>query len=192
MKRLGLIVFAAVLASCPLVLQAQSFSFSGGGLYASLSGSDFQGTNAGIGPELQFRYHAASGFSIGGGVQYTSHDVDGISENYGVTGFFVEPRYAFQVQSSSIHPYLGARLALLNQKIEVSGIGKVTGSGTAFGASGGILLRLASAARLDIGVTWAKVSFGDAELDGTTIPDSDASGSALALRAAVVFQFGKK
>lgn len=190
MQRLRFV--AAILSICPLVLEAQSFSFSGGGLYATLSGSDFQGTNAGMGPEVQFRYHAASGFSIGGGVQYTSHDVDGISENYGITGFFVEPRYAFQAQSSSIQPYLGARLAFLNQKLEVTGFGKFTGSGTALGASGGLLVRLSSAAQLDIGVTWATVSFGDAELDGTTIPDSDASGSALALRAGVVFQFGKK
>ena len=64
---------AALLFACgPVLLPAQSFSLGGGGVYASLNGSDFDGFGSGLGVDAQFRYHARGGVSIGGGVQYTS------------------------------------------------------------------------------------------------------------------------
>lgn len=192
MRSYRLAVVTAFLACGPVLLHAQSFSFSGAGLYATLSGSDFDGIDAGLGGELQFRYHAATGFSIGGGLQYTSHGVDGISENFGVRGFFADVRYAFQNQSSSsITPYLGARAVLTHYSISSSGT-DVTASGTAFGPTGGILIRLAPTTQLDVGIAWFSVHFGDAEVNGTAQPDTDSSGSSLALRAGVVIGFGKK
>ncbi len=151
----------ALLFACgPVLLSAQSFSFSAGGIYAALNGSDFDGINAGVGGDLLLRYHAASGLSIGGGVQYTSHGIDGIDPNFGVTGFFADARYAFERKlSASITPYVGARVVLASYNVSQSG---------------------------------TSVHFGDAKVNGATQSGTKSSGSSLALRAGVVFGFGKK
>lgn len=191
--RLYRVAAVTVLLGCgPVLLPAQSFSFSGAGLYATLSGADFDGVNAGLGGDVQLRYHAARGISIGGGVQYTSHSVDGINENFGVTGFFADARYAFQGGSSlSVTPYLGARVVLTHYSISSSG-SDLKASGTAFGPAGGMLIRLTPATQLDVGLVWYSVHFGDAELNGTTQSGTDSNGSSLALRAGVVIGFGKR
>ncbi len=176
----------------PVLLPAQSFSFSGSGLYATLNGSDFAGINAGLGVDLQLRYHAKGGVSVGGGFQYTSHGIDGFSEKYGVSAFFGEVRYAFErAASPSLTPYLGARIALAHYGIS-SGGSELKANGTAFGPTGGLLVRLNPTTQLDVGVAWFSIHFGDAELDGSTQPDTKSSGSALALRVGVAFGFGKK
>src|SRR6266487_2885124 len=78
---------AALLFACgPVLLHAQGFSLSGGGVYASLNGSDFDGFGSGLGVDAQFRYPAA-------GVQYTSHDITGVDPNLGVRAFFADVRY---------------------------------------------------------------------------------------------------
>lgn len=181
----------ASLACYPVFLSAQSFSLGAGGLYAALNGSDFDGINAGWGGDVQFRYHAARGLSIGGGVQYTSHGVDGFNENYGVRAFFADARYAFERPSSpSVTPYLGARVALAHYGVS-SGGNELTADGAAFGPVGGLLIDLTPTTQVDFGIAWFSVNFGDAQLNGTTQSGTDSHGSALALRAGVVFGFGK-
>lgn len=192
MRSYRLAALTGFLACGPVLLPAQSFSFSAGGLYAALNGADFDGIDAGLGGDLQFRYHAARGFSIGGGVQYTSHGIDGISENFGVRGFFADARYAFERPSSpSITPYLGARVVLTHYSASSGGT-DATADGTAFGPAGGMLIRLTPATQLDLGIVWFSVHFGDAEVNGTPQSGTDSNGSALALRAGVVIGFGKK
>jgi hypothetical protein len=187
------VAVALVFLVCgPVLLPAQGFSFSGAGLYAALNGSDFEGINAGLGGDLQFRYQATRGVSIGGGFQYTSHGIEGFSENFGVRAFFVDGRYAFeQAAASSVTPYLGVRVALAHYGVS-SGGNELAANGTAFGPIGGLLVRLTPTAQLDIGMAWFAVHFGNAEINGSQQPDSKSSGSALALRAGVVFGFGKK
>ena len=184
---------AALLFACgPVVLPAQSFSFGGGGVYASLSGSDFDGIGSGLGVDVLFRYHARGGISIGGGVQYTSHDIDGVDPNFGVRAFFADVRYAFETaNSSSITPYIGARAALAHYGVSQGGT-SVSGNGTAFGPAGGMLIRLAPTTQLDAGIVWYSIHFGNASVNGAEQAGTKSSGSALTLRAGVVFGFGKK
>lgn len=182
-----------VLVACaPVLLCAQSFSFSASGMYATLSGADFAGINAGLGGDLQFRFHAARGFSVGGGAQYTSHGIDGVSENFGVRAFFVDARYAFPGASSvSVTPYVGGRVGLARYGISAGG-STLSANGTAFGPVGGILVRLSPAAQLDVGFAWFSTHFGDYSIDGNEQSGTDTNGTALALRAGVVFGFGKR
>jgi hypothetical protein len=192
MRSYRLAAVIVLLACGPVLLPAQSFSFAGGGVYASLSGSDFDGINGGLGIDAQFRYHARGGVSVGGGVQYTSHGIDGLDPNFGVRAFFADLRYSFENASSpSITPYIGARAALAHYGISQGG-NSASANGTAFGPAGGMLIRLAPAAQLDVGIVWYSVHFGNISANGTEQPDTKSSGSALALRAGVSFGFGKK
>jgi hypothetical protein len=192
MRSYRLAALAVLLACGPTSLPAQSASFSAGGLYAALNGSDFDGINPGLGGELQFRYHTARGFSIGGGVQYTSHGLEGFSENFGVRAFFADARYAFAPPSSpSVKPYLGFRAALAHYGISSGGT-DITAYGTAFGPLGGLLIQLGSTTQLDVGLAWFSVNFGNFSVNGAEQADTKASGSALAVRAGVVVGFGKK
>ncbi len=169
--------------------QARGFSLEGAGLYADVSGDDFSGTNAGVGFDAQARFSWGA-FSLGAGVQYSSHGLDGLSENLGVRGFFAEPRYAFPTAAGNLTPYLVGRLALLHERIEV-GSSKAEANGTAFGGGGGLAIRLASTVDLSVSVLYAAVSFGDVELNGTEQPNTDTSGSTLALRAGIAVKFGR-
>lgn len=191
MKRLHLALAAAVLAA-PVVGAAQTrpaLSIGVAGLYASLSGDDFQGTNAGMGLDAQFRV-AFTAFSIGGGFQFTSHDVDGADNNLGVRGIFLEPRYQF-AGSPALTPYVMGRVSLNKESLEDQGDDFEAG-GTAFGAGGGLLVRATPSLRVDIGVSLHSVSFGDVEINGVEVPNSDASGSALVVRVGVLFALGRR
>ena len=184
---------AALLLACgPVLLTAQSFSFSAGGIYAALNGSDFDGINAGLGVDGQLRYHTRGGVSVGAGIQYTSHGIDGFDPNFGVRAFFADFRYSFEnASSSSITPYIAARGALAHYGVSQGG-NSATANGTAFGPAGGMLIRLAPTMQLDVGIVWYSVHFGNISANGTEQPDTKSSGSALALRAGVAFGFGKK
>src|SRR5256885_15453543 len=122
MRPYRLTLVTLCLALAPVVLPSQGFSFAATGMYASLSGSDFNGINSGLGVDAQLRYHAAKGFSIGAGLQYTSHGISGFSEHFGVRGIFADGRYTFASKSSpNLEPYLGLRIALAHYSVASGG-----------------------------------------------------------------------
>ncbi len=158
MRSPGVVIVAALCVAGVRPAGAQ-VSFNVAGLYVSLSGSDFQGTNAGIGADGQVRFRLApSPITLGIGAQYTTHSVDGISENFNVWGVFVEPRYAFPSGASQVKPYLAARGGYLHQGIS-SGGNSLSADGFDIGAGGGILVGLGGV-DLDIGFLFALVNFG--------------------------------
>ncbi|MGH7612931.1 MAG: hypothetical protein ACREMW_02675 [Gemmatimonadales bacterium] len=159
-------------------------SFGVAGLYASLSGNDFQGTNAGFGGDLQVRGGLGSSFSLGGGVQFTSHSTD-ISANWKVIGLFAEPRYLFKTSSSRVSPLLTGRLGWIRESIS-SGGNDGSASGYFFGFGGGMLVGLGGSAALDMSVVFASVNFGDLQVNGSNSGFSP-SGTSLAIRAGLLF-----
>jgi hypothetical protein len=185
----GLVFLVLLVVGQPAVLRAQQFSFAGSAVYASLNGDDYAGINAGVGLDLQLRYHAGRGFSVAGGFQYTSHGLEGIDESFGVRGYFADARYTFAPQSSpSVKPYIGGRFAVTHWSIAAAGT-NATADGTALGPVGGLLIGLGPSTRLDVGLAFLAVRFGDTEFDGVAQPDSDTSGSTLALRLGVAFNW---
>jgi hypothetical protein len=87
------------------------FGVEGGVLYATVDGSDFEGTSAGMGFQIQGRL-LLQGVSLGAGLLRTSHAVEGSTDNLVVTGFLFEPRYTFPTASSP-HPFVNARFGFL-------------------------------------------------------------------------------
>jgi hypothetical protein len=85
------------------------------GLYASLGGDDFQGTDAGLGGDAQVRFALSPTFTLGGGVQFTSHDNNFADGNINVLGVFAEPRYHIAMSGAgALRPYLAARAERLS------------------------------------------------------------------------------
>jgi len=187
MRYLRVVALAGLLLAAVRPVSAQ-VAFNVAGLYASLSGNDFQGTNAGIGGDGQVRFRLApSPITLGIGGQYTTHSVDGIDPNFNVWGVFVEPRYAFPSGASQIKPYIAARGGYVHQSISDQS-NTLSADGFEVGAGGGILIGLGGV-DLDIGFLFALVNFGEQKLNGSGTGFSP-SGNAVALRAGL--QFGGK
>lgn len=90
----------------------QPFSAQLSGIYMSVAGDPYEGTNAGPGVEAQIRWNVPGrfgGFSLGGGFQRTSHSLDRPDTDLVLTGFFLEPRFVLAGSffgSERFAPYL--------------------------------------------------------------------------------------
>lgn len=193
MKRTAsLFVLAFAFVAFATTAGAQSsgkFGIELAGIYATLSGDDFEGTDAGVGFDVQGRYAINPAFSLGAGVQRTTHGVEGFENDESVLGFFLEPRYNFTMsEGSNLAPFLSGRVAMINASLEEGG-SEAKASGTLFGFGGGLQFQASPTIRLTGSVTYNIVNLGEVEIDGSEIPDSDASGSSLAVRFGVAFNF---
>ena len=115
-------------------------------------------TVAGAGAELQLRY-SLPGVSIGLGGQYSSHSSG--NESMKISGLFLEPRYAPDIGSEQIVPYVAARLAFLHQ----TGNFASASNGYAAGAGGGVMIKINRRVNLDLGGAIVQQSFGDVTLN---------------------------
>jgi hypothetical protein len=147
---------------------AQSLSVQGSGLYLNLFGNAFEGADAGYGFEAQVRY-TPSAFSIGAGLQYTSHPVAGQDKHAKLVGGFIEPRYVFSTSSSTFFPYLSARgyVVRLTSENPATTI-KITSTGIAANGGGGVLVRVASRVNIDLGATYGYIKFNDFKIKNQT------------------------
>jgi hypothetical protein len=50
---------------------------------------------------------------------------------------------------------------------------------------------LGGSVRLNTSASWNSLSYGDAEVDGSQIPDSKTKGSSVMLRVGISFNFGR-
>ena len=119
---------------------------------------------SGAGVELQQRFsrlYAGESFgalSLGIGGQYTEHVK--VRDKLKISGIFIEPRWVPATSSDHVFPYLSARLAAqhLTGTFQFADGGSAWGS--AFGAGGGVAVRLSRAANLDAGVQLVRQQFG--------------------------------
>lgn len=191
--RFARVILPVVILVCrSAALSAQSVSVGGSLAYATLDGDDYTGINAGLGFDAHVRYQFSRSLSIGGGFQYTSHGVEGQTDDFHVRGFFADARYAFvSAATPKVMPYLGARFAATHWNISFAG-SEGSASGTAFGPVGGLLVRMGTSTQLDIGLAFLSLHFGDGKLDGVTQPNSNTSGSTLAMRFGFLVGLGKQ
>ena len=191
-RKLAVLAGLGVLLALAARAEAQTtnpFGVEVAGIYATLSGDDFEGTDAGVGFDAQLRYTKSSQFSFGGGIQRTSHGIDGFDNNIAVLGFFVEPRMELKMSgTSNLSPFLAFRAAYLRESLDEGG-SDLTSTGYSFGFGGGLNMAATPAMSLTGTVTYNIVNFGEVEVDGDAIPDSDASGSSLAVRFGVKWTF---
>ncbi len=115
-------------------------------------------SGAGLEPQIRFnRLVSKEGFaiSLGLGAQYTKHSSGG--EDLNISGVFLEPRFVPIIGSSSVFPYISGRLALLQQS---SNFG-TSSKGYAYGAGGGIVIKLSKTVNLDAGAQLVRQKFGE-------------------------------
>jgi len=192
MRALRVAVLVAGVAGVAVVAPpaVAQVSIGAAGLYASINGSDFDGTDAGFGLDAQVRFPLGTGFSLGIGGQWTTHGIQGTSDNLGVLGVFGEPRYVFTTTSETLKPYLAARGGYLHESFSGGGI-DASASGYFVGGGGGLVISVGPTVSVDLAVLWTTVSFGDATVNGSKVSNSNTSGSALAIRGGVLIGLGK-
>ena len=187
---------ALALLVAPTASQAQSaqrYSVQASGLFVGTFGEAYDGLKAGPGFEAQFRI-TPSAWSYGFGIQGSTHSFDDTalgSESVTLAGIFFEPRRVIDVGSSQFAPYVSARVAFLQQSLDLTVNGtKITAdaSGAQFNAGGGVLIRLSPKVNLDLGATYGLIHFGDVKVDiagagNTTVDGSSGNGRNLVLRA---------
>lgn len=171
---------------------AQQISLQGSGLFNAVFGNVFSGLRDGIGAEAQIRY-TPSAFSVGAGFQYTSHELEGRSEDARLYGGFVEPRYRIHAGSNVVAPYLSARFSLL--KVGFSGGDlSLSSSFMQLNGGGGLLFRVGSRVNLDLGATYGYNRLGDGALtresSGSSVPVESSSGSNLVARLGLAIGLG--
>lgn len=164
-----------VLALPALAQSAQPWSVQGSVLLdnqkigaSTISGAGFEG---------MLRY-TPSALSVGIGYQYSTHSSNGATFN--VSGGFLEPRFAIDIGSDRFAPYVAGRVAFVNQSSHLSVSGQFhdyTGSGTAFGGGGGLLIRASKTVNVDLGAAIVQQSFADAtSATGPTVKFSGFAG----------------
>jgi hypothetical protein len=184
LRRTGLAVAALALAAAPALAQTTAtptFSLEGNVLYNVFNGHDFR--DVGDGPGFEALGNLGVGaFSLGAGYVRTTHHLTDVTDDVTLDGPFVEPRLALPFYYRSFTPYLSARAARLTARADDAG-GELVATGTQLGGGIGMLVALAPSVRMNLGLTYARLRLGDAERDGTRIPDSSADGSTLGFRA---------
>jgi hypothetical protein len=185
LKRLWFVAGAVCLFAGNVGAQVQSpFSVQASGLFEQVYGDASQwrlneSLPAGYGVEGQVRY-TPSAFSIGGGVQWTTHSWtdQGDDSNLSLLGVFLEPRYVLPA-ADRIGPYLSARLALTRLKLKIADEEVGTATGQTINGGGGILIAISPKMALDIGATFGYTNFGDLEHNGTPTGLKTGSGTNL-------------
>ncbi len=141
---------------------AQPYAVQLSALFTTITAGNTSVSGAGV--ELQPRYsrlYASETFgalSLGIGGQYSVHAK--VRDRLKIAGVFAEPRWVPATSSSMLFPYLSARLAVqrLTGVFQFAEGGSTWGS--AFGAGGGLAVRLTRRTNLDAGVQLVRQHFG--------------------------------
>lgn len=179
--RLGLavaILGSLTLSSGAAAQSAQPWSLQGSVLAA---GQDINGgLVSGVGFEGQLRYSRGV-WSLGLGYQTSKHTAG--DESIKISGFFLEPRYAIDIGSSRIAPYIAGRVGFLKQSSELhdpdnptSELFTTESNGSAFGAGGGLIIRATSNINIDLGAAFVSQSFAEVRGEGRVFQFSRFSG----------------
>jgi len=161
-------LFANGLLLCGLAAESTAQSAQKYALQVAVLGTGIRyggGTTAnGVGIEPQLRFNRLMSrerfaISLGIGAQYTSHTAGGDELN--IAGAFIEPRFVPVIGSSRVFPYLSGRLAFLQQSNNFG----TESTGAAYGAGGGLVIKLSSSVNLDAGVQLVRQQFGDFEFN---------------------------
>ncbi|HKS07329.1 MAG TPA: outer membrane beta-barrel protein [Gemmatimonadaceae bacterium] len=170
--------------------RAQGIKLEASLVHSTPGGDDFDGSKAGIGFDLAAVLSTPAKFSVAAGIQRTTHELEGSSDKIAALQFYAEPRMALGMLMGPVSPYLYVCASYVNNSGDIGAV-EMKQKGFGFGGGLGIKASLPMS-----GLSWHasagfhSIKLGDVENDGTTVPNSDASGTMMTLRAGVSFSFG--
>jgi len=164
-RLIGLLVYMVAL-SIPSAVRAQSDGSAlqpglalGGSVGISGFGGDGNGEiSSGVGWEAHLGYTLASGIHASAGVVLSKHDLAVDAAPWQLVSFFVEPRYFILGLSPTFAPFIAARAARVSEKVPGRSY-ELNATGTAFGAGGGVTLRVARQIALEAGLEFGRTKF---------------------------------
>jgi hypothetical protein len=165
---------------------AHPFSLQTSVLYVIPGGDAFSDTESGVGFEGQLRWNISQ-FSLGAGVQFSSHDVL-LPDPLTLLGAFVEPRYVFPGSNVQFTPYVSGRVAIFQQHLSNQGVTS-SGTGSQLNLGGGLLILISRNVNADLGATFGMMRFGSFSGAGAVTTES-LSGTNLVLRAGLAIGLG--
>lgn len=152
---------------------------------------DIDNYNLGTAVEGAVRYTSAGGIQVLGGGQYGQVDVQNLNKSRTVWGVFADARLLLQKDGRSAAPYIGARVAYLDQSLDTDVFGEISSTGWLAAAMFGVLVRLASQVSLDATAIFGVAQFGDQEIDGVPQPDSGNSGATFSAKLGLVYSLSR-
>lgn len=173
----GLLALVALLIPASASAQTQLYAYGG---YGTFTGDDFEAVNAGylvgaslhLGSMIQFGFGAELGqYTVGDSAN--DDDLEQI-DLYGSLRFRGAPFYG------------GGRISYSTQSAIVTGGDELKRTGFGIGPEIGYQFPLGGVF-LDISASYVLQSFGNSELEGVEIADSDATGGVLGIRAGITF-----
>lgn len=193
-RRLLAVWFALVLAGASI--GGAQVLVAGGGQWLSISSGDYDNLGvdikAGFGLAGSVMMPVGRSFRIGASGQWSSHSVslDGVEalNNVSLLGVFAEGHYEIPA-TGQVAPYLGIRAGYSRWTYSEGGQ-DLAASGFAFGGGGGVMIALSPTLALDLNGMVHSAANGDIDVDGTSMPGTDATATLVQIRAGLCFMLG--
>lgn len=160
--------------------------------WVGLTGDEFAAAKDAVGFEAFLRWSFPSGIGIQGGAHYSSHELEGTSDNLGLLSVYLEPRYLFPVSLGvrGAAPYVGLR-ALYARFENVTGEADVNADGWGIGGVGGLLIPITPRLGLEVSGWYSGLTSGTAKFNDTQVPNSGRSGGLFAVQVALFASTGR-
>lgn len=174
----------AILVAAPVAAQAQSgrrVSVEAAATFGSLTGDDFEGTDASAGFDVA-AFLNLNAWQFGAGYARSAYGHETLAGEFVVSGIFIEPRYQFGASDAQWRPYLAARIGRASASGDERVLGQPVsfeGDGLLLGAGVGLLLEVTSRFQLILAAHASRVSFDYGGINGSS---SDESGNQVGVR----------
>ena len=188
-NRLALLLLGAAIGTSLFTgnAAAQQHHLSVGAGWYNPGGDDFRETESGPGLDIAVRFAVGERSYLAFGGQWNSNGVDFSDDDWNVLAIFVEPSFVLAT-GTVIAPFIAGRVGWLRQSITARS-GHRTGNGVGFGGFVGLRAPVTSRLSVEVAAPFYRVSFGDVEVDGVELPDSDSSGRVFGIRVALNIAF---
>ena len=188
--KITLVLAGILLLAAPVSAADGQFAIGSNLGYFSLTGDDFETADPGFGVNGNVRYNMPNNFGVNAAVQWNKHGIDGTDDSFNMLAIALEPRYNIEMQNPMFTPFVGARGMWVKQSGDAAGL-DISSSGFGFGATAGMMFNVSSQFGIEAGVGYDAISMGNLDIDGTELPDSEASGGSFNFSAGFVYNFPK-
>ena len=187
------VVALGVLMTAPVRAQASGsrFAVEAAGSFGTLTGQDFEGTDASAGFDAGAFVNLGS-WQFGAGYARTAYGHEDAAGDFVVSSVFIEPRLRFGSESARWRPYLATRIGRVSASIDEPSTGgtiSVDGDGLLLGAAAGLLIDLAASFQLALA---AHVSFISVDYGGDSGFSSEEGGGQVGVRAGLRFNIPRR